>query len=243
MPNLAKFQNHLIQYACPGYLHKNEETNRLKKTTKERWWHYVLQNSRASKSLLKSPIRPIFKLSETLCLSSLHASIKKTMIRTERENGETPFSPFKVNGNACVPNSVEETLIWLNFKLIQALVPVLVPCKSERSNGVECLIWWNSNSSKKFACLHYLQIWKRSIQKWPIWPSIELILYLFSFPASMKNIWLKWTGKANSIFPIQTQWECSRATNSAAEIPILPNFELIQALKPFLVPCKTENDL
>lgn len=31
MPNLAKFQNHLIQYACPGYLHKNEETNRLKK--------------------------------------------------------------------------------------------------------------------------------------------------------------------------------------------------------------------
>ena len=47
----------------------------------------------------------------------------------------------------------------------------------------------------------------------------------------------------DTIFPIQSQWERSRATNSVVKSVTRPKFEFIRDFMPVLVTCKFDKDL
>ena len=71
------------------------------------------------------------------------------------------------------------------------------------------------------------------------WPEI---LCLSSLPVSlMKTEFVVKNGE--TIFPIKSQWERSRANNSIVKSPTQPKFEHIWEFMPVLVTCKFDKDL
>ena len=58
----------------------------------------------------------------------------------------------------------------------------------------------------------------------------------------MKTEFIVTEKRRDTIFPIQIQWERSRANNSIVKSPTRPKFELIRDFMPVFVPCKFDKD-
>ena len=86
------------------------------------------RTSRAAKSAVGGPIRPKFELVRALIHVIVICKYEKERMKNSREKVETPFSPIitlsVTMGTSC--------WIGLNFKLIQALMYVIITCKYEK---------------------------------------------------------------------------------------------------------------
>ena len=76
-------------------------------------------------------------------------------------------------------------------------------------------------------------------------PKFELVRYFMPvlFPISlMTTEFIVTEKKGDTIFPIQSQWERSRANNYIVKSPTRPKFELIRDFMHVFVTCKFDKD-
>ena len=129
--------------------------------------------------------------SKLSCMLSLPASMKSIRSRTAEKKWRHPFSHYKPMGiffrRSRAANSAVGGPIRLKFKLVQALMYVIVTCKYEKEQM--------KNSQEKvetlfFPSYPYLLPWKPVLGSSRISNSSKLSCVL-SLPASMKRIRLR----------------------------------------------------
>ena len=86
------------------------------------------RRSRAAYSADSGPIRPIFELLRALMHVIITCKYEKDQMKNSREKVETPFFPI-ITLSVTMETSGR---IWSNFKLIQALMYVIITCKYEK---------------------------------------------------------------------------------------------------------------
>ena len=125
-----------------------------------------------------------------------------------------------------VANCVVRGRIWPNFKLIQALIYVIITCKNENDPI--------KNNREKVSTPFFFQIITLSVAmetSGRILNSSKLSCML-SLPASMKRIRSrtaekKWRHSFSHYKPMGIFFRRSRAANSAVDGPIRPKFDLV----------------
>ena len=90
-------------------------------------WDFF-RHSRAANSVVHGRISPNFELIQALMYIIVTCKYEMNPIKTLRENVMTPFFPTVTLSVAMETRG----RIWLNFKLIQALMHVLITCKYEK---------------------------------------------------------------------------------------------------------------
>ena len=70
------------------------------KVTEKSWRHHFFHRSRARNSKVTGQIRPKFELVRDFMPVLVTCKLDEDWIHSDWEKMETPFSPFKVNGNA-----------------------------------------------------------------------------------------------------------------------------------------------
>ena len=111
---------------------------RIQSRTAEKKWrhcfsHYkpmgiLFSRSGAANSAVSGPIRPKFKLVRALIHVIVTCKYGKERMKNSREKVETPFFPI-ITLSVTMETSVR---ISPNFKLIQALMYVIITCKYEK---------------------------------------------------------------------------------------------------------------
>ena len=107
------------------------------RTAEKKWRHHFshykhmgifFSLSRAANSAVGGPIKPKFEIVRALMYVIIACKYEKDQMKNSREKVETPFFPI-------ITLSVTmETSNWIcpNFKLIQALMYVIITCKYEK---------------------------------------------------------------------------------------------------------------
>ena len=111
---------------------------RIRSRTAEKKWrhsfsHYkplgdFFRRSRAVNSAVGGPIRPKFELVRALMHVIVTCKYEKERMKNNREKVETPFFPI-ITLSVTIETS---GWIWPNFKIIQALMYVIITCKYEK---------------------------------------------------------------------------------------------------------------
>ena len=132
--------------------------------------------------------------------------------------------------------------IWLNFKLLQAPMHVIITCKYKKERM--------KKSREKVETLFFPIItlsctMENSGRIWPNFKLIQALMYLIITCKYQKDPIKNSREKINIIFPIIRLWgffRRSRAAKSAVSGPIRPKFELVRALMHVIVTCKFEKE-
>ena len=108
------------------------------RTAKKKWqhhffaiislWGFFFRPSRAANSAVSSQIWPNFELLRALMQVIFTCKYEKERMKNSREKVETSFFPI-----ITVSFTMEASgWVWSNFKLIQALMYVIITCKYEK---------------------------------------------------------------------------------------------------------------
>ena len=132
------------------------------------------------------------------------------------------------------------SLIWPNFKLIQALMYVIITCEYEKDpikNRRE------KAATPFFKVYHYCYAMKTGRGR--IWPNFELIqafVHVLIACKYEKDQMKNSRENVMSFSPLSVGFffRQSRAANSVVHGPISPNFEFFQAIMYIIVACKYE---
>ena len=128
--------------------------------------------SRAANSTVSGPIWLKIELTQILCMSSLHASLKSIgSIATDKKWKHQ----FLRHPRAAY--SLVSRQIWPKFKLIQALKHVFITCKyqlTKKQNSRDTIFPIIS----LWGYIFRLSRADNSIVDGPIWPKFELLLYI-----------------------------------------------------------------
>ena len=107
------------------------------RTAEKKWRHhfshykpldFFFRCSRASNSAVGGPIRPKFELVQALMHVIVTCKYEKEQMKNSREKVETLFFAIKTLSVTMETSG----WIWPNFKLIQALMYVIISCKYEK---------------------------------------------------------------------------------------------------------------
>ena len=111
---------------------------RIRLRTAEKKWRYHFSHnkpigfffrlSRAANSAVGGPIRPKFELVRALMHAIIVCKYEKDQMKNSRDKVETPFFPI-ITLSVTMETS---GWIWPNFKLIQALMYVIITGKFEK---------------------------------------------------------------------------------------------------------------
>ena len=111
---------------------------RIRLRTAEKKWRYHFSHykpmgiffrlSRAANSAVGGPIRPKFELVRALMHAIIVCKYEKDQMKNSRDKVETPFFPI-ITLSVTMETS---GWIWPNFKLIQALMYVIITGKYEK---------------------------------------------------------------------------------------------------------------
>ena len=194
-----------------------ENINKIgSKTTNKKWKHHFPHHKTMGVFLdIQVQITPYYVVisgrnansSLILCMSSIPTHLKWIgLIQSEKKWKHQFFRRLRA------ANFVVRGRIWPNFKLIQALMYIIVTCKYENDpikNNREKLA---TPFSKLY---HYLLPWKPVVGSGRISNSFK-ILCVSSLPASMKRIRWKMAGKCDDvIFSIISLWDFFQTLKSS----------------------------
>ena len=113
---------------------KRIRSRTAKKKWRHRFSHYkrmgiFFRRSRAANSTVGGLIRLKFELVRALMHVIVTCKYEKEWMKNSREKVEKPFFPIILNPTVTMETS---GWIWPNFKLIQALMYVIITCKYEK---------------------------------------------------------------------------------------------------------------
>ena len=159
----------------------------------------------------------------------------------------TLFYPYKSMGiffrRSRAANSTVGGWIWPNFKLLRALMHVIITCKYEKD--------WIKNSREKvatpfFSIITLFVAMETSSWIWPNFKLIQALMYVIvTCKYEMDPIKNSREKVATPFLPLQVYGDFfrrSRAVNSAVGCPIWLNFELFRAPMHIIVTCKYQKD-
>ena len=137
-------------------------------------------------------------------------------------------------------NSVVRGRIWPNFKLIQALMYVIITCKYEK-DPIK-----NNREKGGNTVFQIITLSVAMETSGRIWPNFEHIKASMHVLIACKYEQDQMTNSGENVitsFSLTSIWDFfqrSRAANSVVLGRISPNFELIQALMYIIITCKYE---
>ena len=155
-----------------------------------------------------------------------------------------PFSHYKSmvkkNPRSRANNSKVNNPTRPKFKLIWTFMPVLITWKFDKDPIKDD--WEKLETSFFFTAPgHVTPKW---LVRYDRKLNLSELLCLSLFPVCLMKTEFIVTEKSwRHLFPIQSQWERSRANNFVVKSPIRPKFEPIRDFMPVHVTCKFDQDL
>ena len=139
------------------------------------------KRSRADNSAARGRIWLNFELVRALMNVVVPCEYGKDLIENSGDNAWTAFSPYKVYGDffkrSRADNSAARGRIWLNFKLVRALMYVVVPCKYGKDSieNIEDNAWTTFSPYKVYGDFFKRSRADNSTARDRIWLNFELI--------------------------------------------------------------------